>query len=694
MKTKFNLVCLIAVWLPTVLATPTLAVDLLKQYPTQLVKGDAEPEHAREWEFQNKDIFRLSHFSLDVGNEFKVETGAADLGVGHCADGAVWAVLLPREPATLTSSVAKKGEAIAHVWLRFHPAQIDRLFSPSLVSADGNADLAGAMRAIANAKMTSSWQANGKAMIPEPKDMTVYVDTKDGAHRFFDVDTKAQTARYVAAFNESAAASAMSWETAPPVVVKTIPEAGATSVPSGETEVQVTFSKEMMDQSWSWATAWENSAPQGTEKPKYDASHRTCALKVNLEPGKTYGWWLNSQRFHGFKDAQGHSAVPYLLTFQTATNNQFSPGQVASPGASPSNAAGFISPLNDDQQAMVAWTDRQFHSLFDARSFDGWTDEERATLERKQLDALKGPQSQEYYQAISSLAALHSTNAMPALRAIAFDRAEKDNRDRWMATRALGIIGDKESVPEMIHLLYHLNANTRWWAQLSLVRLTGTNFGKDWNAWGTWWNDQNGQPPFQPEIIRWYGEQPAPEKLAESLDQRDAEWLASIHPLTGEQYVQQQLKLAQAGNYWAKFQLWQAFSQGEVPVFDLHGNHTGKHEVTKDPAKADKWLAELVKGAYLAKFEPVNGFNPKTPKEMIDQFNEHCQLQSGRDSLGGASFFRTTKLGDKLIGSFLTATPDDFKTAIEKDSNFKLISIEPLTPEMFLAHEAAAQESL
>jgi cyclic lactone autoinducer peptide len=161
-----------------------------------------------------------------------------------------------------------------------------------------------------------------------------------------------------------------------------------------------------------------------------------------------------------------------------------------------------------------------------------------------------------------------------------------------------------------------------------------------------------------------------------------------------EPFLQQQLKLANAGNYWAKFKLWQAFSQGEVPVFDLHGHRTGKHEATKDPAEAGKWLAELVKGAYLAKFEPVNGFNPKTPKEMLDQFNEHCELHSGKDSLGGASFFRTTKQGEKLIGSFLTSTPDEFKKAIEQNPNFRLISIEVVTPEMFLSHEAARQESL
>jgi len=43
-------------------------------------------------------------------------------------------------------------------------------------------------------------------------------------------------------------------------------------------------------------------------------------LKVKLEPNKTYGYWINSQNFHGFKDPQGHSAVPYLLVFQTKAN--------------------------------------------------------------------------------------------------------------------------------------------------------------------------------------------------------------------------------------------------------------------------------------------------------------------------------------------------------------------------------------
>lgn len=101
-----------------------------------------------------------------------------------------------------------------------------------------------------------------------------------------------------------------------PVVVKTVPEAGSKDVPPGEFEVKITFSKEMADQSWSWSTAWQNSDPEMVGKIHYDADHKTCVVKVKLEAGKTYGWWINSPKFHGFQDTQHHPAVPYLFTFK------------------------------------------------------------------------------------------------------------------------------------------------------------------------------------------------------------------------------------------------------------------------------------------------------------------------------------------------------------------------------------------
>jgi hypothetical protein len=323
-----------------------------------------------------------------------------------------------------------------------------------------------------------------------------------------------------------------SLESARPVVVKTVPVAGANDVDPGLKEVRVTFSKPMEDGSWSWSTWGEESVIPGIGEPRYLDDGRTCVLPVKLEPGKFYATWLNSEKFQNFKDRAGHPAVPYLLSFQTAKAG--SGGGGGGGGGGGRGGAGGRSAadkndtlLNADQRLVLAWTDRQFRSFFDARSFDGWSEKDRTDLVAKLLETLKGPQNQEYFQAINSLGALHSTQAIQPLLVVATDRADKNCRDRWMAIRALGMIGDKSVVPDLIHLVYHGNTNTRWWAQIALVRLTGQNFGGDWKAWGQWWN-QHGQPAYKPELIRWWNGQPEPDKLADSLAENDRKFLQDI----------------------------------------------------------------------------------------------------------------------------------------------------------------------
>ena len=103
----------------------------------------------------------------------------------------------------------------------------------------------------------------------------------------------------------------------PPVVVKTAPEAGADDVDPKLTEIKVTFSKDMQDGTWSWATLSQESFPTLDGKPKYLKDKRTCVLPVKLEPEKTYAIWVNSEKFDNFKDTGGRSAIPYLLVFKT-----------------------------------------------------------------------------------------------------------------------------------------------------------------------------------------------------------------------------------------------------------------------------------------------------------------------------------------------------------------------------------------
>ncbi|MFO0888600.1 MAG: Ig-like domain-containing protein [Isosphaeraceae bacterium] len=106
-------------------------------------------------------------------------------------------------------------------------------------------------------------------------------------------------------------------ESVPPVVVRTVPEAGSAEVDPGTKEIRVTFSQAMQDGNWSWATASKESFPQTAGQPSYQKDHRTAVLPVKLEPGKTYALWLNSQKFRNFKGTNGQPAVPYLLVFRT-----------------------------------------------------------------------------------------------------------------------------------------------------------------------------------------------------------------------------------------------------------------------------------------------------------------------------------------------------------------------------------------
>jgi|GEM_PF-7053940 len=170
--------------------------------------------------------------------------------------------------------------------------------------------------------------------------------------------------------------------------------------------------------------------------------------------------------------------------------------------------------LNEAQQLYQDWTMQTFRNLF----------KEYHTLQRKYRNtasaaskaqwsaaaanvakALASPNQQDRIQGIIGAAALKDPAAARKLLQIASDRREKDNRDRWLAIWALDRLGHQtgEVVTQLIHLLYHYNQNTRFWAQIALVHLTGQNFGSDWRAWGRWWNDQKGQPAFEPTKIPW-----------------------------------------------------------------------------------------------------------------------------------------------------------------------------------------------
>jgi hypothetical protein len=116
---------------------------------------------------------------------------------------------------------------------------------------------------------------------------------------------------------EQAALLAAIAEVKPPVVISTVPEAGASDVDPNLTEIRVTYSKEMMDGSWSWAQTSEETFPETTGDVRYLEDHKTCVMPVKLQPGKKYEILLNSENFQNFRGRDGKPAVPYLLNFKT-----------------------------------------------------------------------------------------------------------------------------------------------------------------------------------------------------------------------------------------------------------------------------------------------------------------------------------------------------------------------------------------
>lgn len=159
--------------------------------------------------------------------------------------------------------------------------------------------------------------------------------------------------------------------------------------------------------------------------------------------------------------------------------------------------------LNENQRLWIKYSDTILRDVFPKTDFSALSDSAKQEIELKWVADLNLPRRYKN-DAINGLSLHKSKAAVDGLLSIACDVNTGDNQPRWMAVRALGMLDDISVVPYMAHLVYHYNLNARQWAQVSLVRLTGQNFGSDWRAWGRWWNSQGGNPPFEDKFIPWH----------------------------------------------------------------------------------------------------------------------------------------------------------------------------------------------
>src|ERR1041385_2118197 len=101
--------------------------------------------------------------------------------------------------------------------------------------------------------------------VPGLPHVSMYADGKSFAALYFGTKEEAEAEKRLnLGYN-----APLSIESAPPVVVKTVPVAGATDVDPALTEIRVTFSKPMQDGSWSWSTWGQENFPEMVGQPKY-----------------------------------------------------------------------------------------------------------------------------------------------------------------------------------------------------------------------------------------------------------------------------------------------------------------------------------------------------------------------------------------------------------------------------------------
>lgn len=101
-----------------------------------------------------------------------------------------------------------------------------------------------------------------------------------------------------------------------PRIVELDPPDGALDVEPGERLLRVVFDRPMAE-GWSWVTEGEESFPRRLGRASQSADRREAFLPVELEPGRGYVVWLNSDRHLDFADPAGAPLPPFRWTFAT-----------------------------------------------------------------------------------------------------------------------------------------------------------------------------------------------------------------------------------------------------------------------------------------------------------------------------------------------------------------------------------------
>lgn len=196
-------------------ASTLFAEDLAKRYPASL--EFSKKPRSYDTQARAEDVWRLSAFEYELSDQFKIKLGVAQVVFGQHQNNVLWAAVFPDSPGEIVTARPGAGEKITSIWLRLHPARVGDLFPEKTVLKQGDDALLTQANRLASHKMSSSWQQGGRAMVPLPESVIFDLETKEGSRRFFAIDTRQETVKYVGAFRTRSL----------PVAVAFKPEAGA-----------------------------------------------------------------------------------------------------------------------------------------------------------------------------------------------------------------------------------------------------------------------------------------------------------------------------------------------------------------------------------------------------------------------------------------------------------------------------------
>ncbi len=99
-----------------------------------------------------------------------------------------------------------------------------------------------------------------------------------------------------------------------PVMVSMSPANGAGDVNPDTAQMQIVFDRPMRK---GWALVGGGKHYPDTGDPSYDAARKILTVPVKLKPNWSYKFWLNSNKFQGFRSAEGVALRSVKVEFKT-----------------------------------------------------------------------------------------------------------------------------------------------------------------------------------------------------------------------------------------------------------------------------------------------------------------------------------------------------------------------------------------